>query len=175
MIRLLAVMGWMLVSSSVVEAQRPLDTRLPTPSVAAYKNVFELIRLLNGLSQLNQDEALRFTPEQATAMLVVLGPLESENNLTPELAAQTTTSLLLLLNTEQRVWWEELKKTQARFFQKRAAQMRTLESFTVYHVVVPGYPKLRNLIERGETLNPFQVSPNLETFTGLLKALRDIQ
>jgi hypothetical protein len=172
------VLGALLVSFVWAHAQvdrKTVDTRVPNSSVVAYQNVFELIRLVNGLAQLEEHETLKFTPDQATAMLRVLEPLTNETNLTPELATQTTTSLLALLITEQQVWWEELKKTQQRLFQKRSAQIRSLEPLTIYHVVVPGYPHLRNLIEKKEAFNPFQLEPNAATLTALVTALQKAQ
>jgi hypothetical protein len=152
-----------------------VDIRVTNSSVIAYKNVFELIRLVNGLAQLEQQETLQFTPDQATAVLMVLEPLAEETNLTSELAAQTITSLLSILSTEQLAQWEELKKTQERLFQKRLAQIRTLEPLTIYHVVVPGYPYLRSLVEKKEAFNPFKLKPNAETFTALVTALQNAQ
>jgi hypothetical protein len=172
------VLGWIVLHCLWVQAQmdeRPLDTNLPSPNVVAYQSVLELIRLVNALSQLQQDETLRFTSEQATAILAVLEPLSEETNLTPDVASQTTTSLLLLLNAEQNAWWEDLKKTQEQLFQKRSAQIRTLGAFTIYHVVVPGYPQLRNLIEQGASFNPFGIAPNSETFAALVAALQNTQ
>jgi hypothetical protein len=174
----IVLLGWIVIHCLWVQAQmdeRPLDNKLPDPSVVAYQSVFELIRLVNGLSQLGQDEALRFTSEQAVAMLAVLGPLSKETNLTPDVASQTTTSLLLLLSAKQLAWWENLKKTQEKLFQKRSAQIRTVGTFTIYHVVVPGYPQLRSLIEQSAAFNPFQIAPNSETFTALVAALQNTQ
>jgi hypothetical protein len=171
-------LGWLLVSFIWVHAQmdkETVDTRLPSSSVVAYGSVFELIRFVNGLAQLEQDGELNFTSEQATVMLGVLEPLANEINLTPELATQTTASLLSLLIAEQHAGWEDLKKTQEKLFQKRSAQIRTQGTFTIYNVVVPGYSSLRGLVERGEAFNPFQIAPNSETLTAFITTLQNAQ
>jgi hypothetical protein len=151
----------------------PSDTRLPDSSVTTYQSGFELIRLVNALAQLARDEEMKFTSAQSTAMLSVLESLGKETNLTPDVASQTATSLLSLLSAEQNSWWEDLKKTQEKLFQKRSAQIRTLGIFTIYHVVVPGYPRLRALLEQGTAFNPFQLAPNSETFMALVAALQN--
>jgi hypothetical protein len=170
--------GWLLISFIWVHAQmdkETVDTRLPSSSVVAYGSVFELIRFVNGLAQLEQDGVLGFSSEQATAMLVVLEPLANEPNITPDLATQTTASLLSRLSTEQLALWEELTKTQEKLFQKRSAQIRTQGTFTIYNVVVPGYSSLRGLVERGEAFNPFHLAPNSETLTAFITTLQNAQ
>lgn len=172
------VLGWIVIHCLWAQAQlteQPLDTRLPSPNVVAYQSVFELIRFIDALSQLAQTEELQFTSEQSTAMLAVLEPLGKETNLTPDVARQATDLLVALLTTEQLTWWESLKKTQEELFQKRSAQVRTLGAFTIYHVVVSGYPHLRSLIEQGASFNPFQLEPNSVTFTVLVAALQNSQ
>jgi hypothetical protein len=140
--------------------------------ISEYQPVFECIRLVSGLWQMQQRSGLTFSQDQATELLLHLNDLYSETDLLPDRANKTRVMLESLLAPEQMTWWEALKQAQERLFKMRSAQIRTIEPFSIYNVVVPGYPLIRKSLEKGEPFNPFQQSPNSEILNNLATALK---
>ena len=145
------------------------QTRNFDPLVETRKDtdIYELVRLVNALWQLEQRPMFGSSAEQAAAMLVILQTLSEAETLAPSEARLAYQSLESLLNAEQQGWWLELRKAQEAAIHKRSVQIRTLGQPSVY-MLLPGYSLMLKKSLLSEAFNPFKMTPNDQTLARLI-------
>ncbi len=148
-----------------------------TKTLDQYLPVLELMNTVNIVTQIDTMPGLAFGKNQSKPMLELLNGLGSKTKLEPE-AAQVMLKTLetkILTPTQNKILIQKRLELQA-LAQKRRTQVRLSEggssALNLYSLTVPGARAFITILEKGESVNPFRVDPNmgiLKKFVGSLE------
>ena len=139
--------------------------------LSAYQPVFELVRMVNALAEVDRVQGLAFDRNQAAALLDKLRPLGLREKLEPPQAAALRKELEALLTPAQSAWVREWLEQQEKMARMRLAQIRTDSKPSFYMFVVPGYLGMVAELQSGKPFNPFKKGPNATRLSSLIQSL----
>ena len=141
-----------------------------TKTLDQYQPVLELMNTVNIVTQIDVMPGLAFGKNQSKPMLELLRGLASNTKLEPDDAQGILKTLETNILTPAQVKALVQKRLELKALaQKRRTQIRVSEggsnALNLYSLTVPGARAFISILEKGETVNPFRVDPNL----GILK------
>lgn len=139
--------------------------------LSAYQPVFELVRFVNALLEVDRAQGLAFGRSQAGALLEKLRPLSLQEKLEPPQATALLRELEALLTPAQSAWVREWLEQQEKMARMRLAQIKTDTKPSFYMFAVPGYLGMVAEIQSGKPFNPFKKGPNATRLSSLLQSL----
>ncbi|WP_157205939.1 hypothetical protein [Calidithermus timidus] len=143
-----------------------------TARLSAYQPVFELVRMVNALAEVDRVQGLAFDKDQAAALLGKLHPLGLQENLEPPQAVTLRKELEALLTPAQSVWVRGWLEQQEKMARMRLAQIRTDTKPSFYMFAVPGYLGMVAELQSGKPFNPFKKGPNATRLNSLIQSLQ---
>jgi hypothetical protein len=135
-----------------------------------YQPVLELMNTINIITQIDTMPGMAFNKNQTKPLLELLNGLGSKTKLEPAEAqsALKTLETKILTPAQLKALLQKRLELQA-LAQKRRRQIRVSEggssALNLYSLTVPGARAFITTLEKGETINPFRIDPNL----GILK------
>lgn len=142
-----------------------------TARLSAYQPVFELVRVVNALAEVDKVKGLAFDRGQASALLGKLRPLGLQERLEPTQAAALRRELEALLTPAQSLWLTEWLEQQEKMARMRLAQIKTDTKPSFYMFAVPGYLGMVAELQSGKPFNPFRKGPNATRLSSLIQNL----
>jgi hypothetical protein len=142
-----------------------------TARLSAYQPVFELVRMVNALAEMDRAQGLAFDRSQAGALLDRLRPLGLQEKLEPIQAAALLKELEALLTPAQSAWVRGWLEQQEKMARMRLAQIRTETKPSFYMFAVPGYLGMVAELQSGKPFNPFKKGPNATRLSSLIQSL----
>ncbi|RIH82559.1 hypothetical protein Mrose_03346 [Calidithermus roseus] len=142
-----------------------------TARLSAYQPVFELVRMVNALAEMDKVQGLAFDRNQAAALLAKLRPLSLRENLEPAQAAALRKELEALLTPAQSAWVREWLEQQEKMARMRLAQIKSDTKPSFYMFAVPGYLGMVPELQSGKPFNPFKKGPNAARLSNLIQSL----
>jgi hypothetical protein len=139
--------------------------------LSAYQPVFELVRWVNALAEVDGVQGLAFDRDQAAALLAKLRPLALQERLEPSQATALLNELQALLTPAQSAWVRDWLERQESLARRRLTQIRTEAKPSFYMFAVPGYLAMVTELMSGKPFNPFKKGPNAIRLSRLLQAL----
>jgi hypothetical protein len=141
-----------------------------TKNLDQYQPVLELMNTVNIATQIDAMPGLAFGKNQSKPMLELLRGLSSNAKLEPDDAQLILKTLETKIMTPAQVKVLVQKRLELKALaQKRRSQIRVSEggssALNLYSLTVPGARAFITILEKGETVNPFRIDPNM----GILK------
>ncbi len=151
-------------------AQLALAQPTMTKNLDHYQPVLELMNTVNIVTQIDAVPGLAFNKSQSKPLLDLLHDLSATAKLEPDAALSMLKTLeaKILTPTQFKALGQKRLELKA-LAQKRRTQVRVSEggssALNLYSLTVPGARAFITILEKGESVNPFRVDPNL----GILK------
>ncbi len=148
-----------------------------TKNLDQYQPVLELMNTVNIATQIDAMPGLAFSKSQSKPLLELLRGLSATAKLEPDAAQEKLKTLeaKILSPAQVKVLLQKRTELQA-LAQKRRTQVRVSEggssALNLYSLTVPGARAFITILERGESVNPFRLDPNmgiLKKFVGVLE------
>jgi hypothetical protein len=141
-----------------------------TKTLDLYQPVLELMNTVNISTQIDAMPGLAFNKSQSKPLLELLRGLSATAKLEPEAAQLVLKTLETKILTPAQLKALTQKRLELKALaQKRRTQVRVSEggssALNLYSLTVPGARAFILTLEKGESVNPFVVDPNL----GILK------
>jgi hypothetical protein len=141
-----------------------------TKNLDQYQPVLELMNTVNIATQIDAMPGLAFAKNQSKPMLELLRGLASNAKLEPDDAQLILKTLETKIMTPAQIKVLVQKRLELKALaQKRRTQIRVSEggssALNLYSLTVPGARAFITMLERGESVNPFRIDPNM----GILK------
>jgi hypothetical protein len=148
-----------------------------TKTLDQYQPVLELMNTINIATQIDAMPNLVFNKSQSKPLLELLRGLSASAKLEPEAAQLMLKTLETKILTPAQVKVLLQKRTELKALaQKRRTQVRVSEggssALNLYSLTVPGARAFITILEKGESVNPFRLDPNmgiLKKFVGVLE------